>query len=150
MPYLASALFACSLRADPGSGTIGVDRSWQVRADPAIVERLDAEQLGRLLVHLCGHLIRDHAARSERLGVPVGGDRARWNRCADAEINDDLAVDDCIPEVASDLPMDLGCEAGLLAERYYADAGDGPRRWDCGSGADGCPRPGDGRGSIGR
>ena len=35
MPYLASALFACGVHTDPESGTIGVDVSWQVHADPA-------------------------------------------------------------------------------------------------------------------
>ena len=148
MPYLASALFACTMRADPGSGTIGIDRSWQIHADPAIVESLGVEQFGRLLVHLSGHLIRDHAGRAERLGVSIDNARAEWNRCTDAEINDDLANDDCVPDVARDLPADLGCEPGQLAEHYYDEGEDGPRRWDCGSGADGCPRPGDGHGDI--
>jgi predicted metal-dependent peptidase len=52
--------------------------------------------------------------------------------------------------VAPDVPEDLGCEEGLLAERYYEEATDGARHWDCGSGADGCPRPGDGSGCIDR
>jgi len=144
MPYLASALFACVVRAAPGSATIGVDRSWLVHADPAVLEDLSVEQLGRLLVHLSGHLIRDHAGRAERLGVAEADARARWNRSTDAEINDDLAADGCAPDVAPELPFTLGCEPGRLAESYYEDAREGPRRWDCGSGADGCARPGDG------
>jgi hypothetical protein len=143
MPYLASALFACGVHSDPGSGTIGVDQSWQVRADPAVVEKLSVEQLGRLLVHLSGHLIRDHAGRAERLGVAEDSSRARWNRATDAEINDDLAVDGCLPDLAPDLPSTLGCEPGGLAESYYEHADAGPRRWDCGSGADGRRRPGE-------
>lgn len=143
MPYLASAVFACPVQADPDSRTIGVDRAWNVRADPEVVAGLSVEQLGRLFVHLTGHLIRDHAARAERAGVSVDKRRARWNRCADAEINDDLLADGCVPDLAPDLPTDLGCEPGGLAESYYSDAGGGPRRWDCGSGADGCDRPGD-------
>src|SRR5206468_4109208 len=55
---------------------------------------------------------------------------------------------DCVPELAPDLPADLGCGEGDLAERYYADAEDGPRNWDCGSGADACPRPGDRAGGV--
>jgi predicted metal-dependent peptidase len=148
MPYLASALFACAVRAAPGSGTIAVDRSWQVHADPATVDGLDVEQLGRLLVHLTGHLIRDHAGRAQRLGVAEDSARARWNRATDAEINDDLAADGCVPDVAPDLPRALGCRTGGLAESYYEDAAAGPRRWDCGSGADGSTRPGDGGGGI--
>lgn len=148
MPYLASALFASTVRPHAGGGTIGVDRSWSVRADPAVVEGLSVEQLGRLLVHLSSHLIRDHGGRAERLGVEPDNARARWNRCADAEINDDLLAGDCVPGAAPDLPRDLGCETGQLAEQYYADGDDGPRRWDCGSGADGCRRPGDEDGCI--
>lgn len=148
MPYLASALFACSVAVDRDSGTIAIDRSWRVRADPLVVERLSVEQIGRLLLHLCGHMIRDHAARAERLAVVADDGRARWNRAGDAEINDDLEADDCVPDSAPDLPHDLGCEPRGLAENYYEDASDGPRRWDCGSGADGSQRPGDGHGHI--
>jgi predicted metal-dependent peptidase len=150
MPYLASALFACTIRADDQAETIAIDRTWEIRADPSIVDELSVEQLGRLVLHLAGHVIRDHAGRAERLGVAEENARGRWNRCADAEINDDLATDECVPAVAPDQPEDLGCQAGLLAERYYETANDGPRHWDCGSGADACPRPGEGRGCIDR
>ena len=150
MPYLASALFACTIRCDPPAQTVGIDRTWQIRADPRIVDELGVEQLGRLLLHLAGHVIRDHAGRAERLGVAEENARGRWNRCADAEINDDLSVDDCVPAVAPDEPEHLGCDEGLLAEEYYKTASDGPRHWDCGSGADAGPRPGDGGGCIDR
>jgi hypothetical protein len=150
MPYLASALFACSIRTEAGCGTIAVDRRWQIYADPAVVEGLEVEELGRLLIHLTAHLLRDHADRAEQLGVAADEGRARWNRCADAEINDDLAPDDAVPSVASELPDDLGCSVGGLAEAYYAAAADGRRHWDCGSGADAGPRPWDCKGGIGR
>ncbi len=150
MPYLASALFACTIRSDDQAGTIAIDRTWQIRAGPGIVDELGVEQLGRLFLHLAGHVIRDHAGRAERLGIAEENARGRWNRCVDAEINDDLSVDDCVPAVAPDEPEHLGCAAGLLAEQYYDTANDGPRRWDCGSGADACPRPGDGGGCIDR
>jgi VWA-like domain (DUF2201)/Putative metallopeptidase domain len=143
-PHLASAIFACSVRIEPDSGTIAIDRFWQLHADPEVVERLDVEQLGRLIVHLTAHLIRDHAGRAQRLAVAEDNTRARWNRCTDAEINDDLLAEDLVPKVAPELPPSLGCEPGRLAESYYENARDGPRRWDCGSGVDGCNRPGDG------
>jgi VWA-like domain (DUF2201)/Putative metallopeptidase domain len=150
MPYLASAVFACTVRPDDGAETIAIDRTWQIRADPRIVDELSVEQLGRLYLHLVGHAIRDHAGRAERLGVAEENARGRWNRCADAEINDDLAADGCVPAVAPDQPEPLGCPPRLLAEQYYETASDGPRHWDCGSGADACPRPGDGGGNVGR
>jgi predicted metal-dependent peptidase len=148
MPYLAGALFGCTIRADDDGGTIAIDRTWQIRADPRVVDELGVEQLGRLFLHLAGHVIRDHAGRAERLAVAAAGARSRWNRCADAEINDDLVTSDCVPAVAPDLPSDLGCDEGLLAEQYYDAAEDGPRHWDCGSGADAWPQPGDGGGCI--
>ncbi|MGO9791500.1 MAG: DUF2201 family putative metallopeptidase [Solirubrobacteraceae bacterium] len=148
MPYLASAIFASTMTGEDDCGTIAIDRSWQIRADPAIVDRFTVEQLGRLLLHLSAHMIRDHGDRAERLGVAEANQRGRWNRCADAEINDDLQADDLVPEAAPDLPGGLGCEPGKLAESYYQDAYDGPRPWDCGSGADGHPRPGDGTSGI--
>ncbi len=150
MPYLASAVFACSLAARPDSGTIAIDRSWRIHADPEVVSRLEVDELGRLLLHLTAHLIRDHAGRAGHLGVAEEDARGRWNRCGDAEINDDLAQDELVPSVAPDLPSTLGCEPGRLAEHYYEayGAARGRRHWDCGSGADGHDRPGDGTGTI--
>lgn len=148
MPYLASAIFAAAVISEPDGGTVSIDRSWRVHADPAIVERLTVEQLGRLLVHLSAHAIRDHAARAQRLGVAEANERGRWNRCADAEINDDLVADDLVPDLAPDLPRTLRCQEGGTCESYYERGRDGPRRWDCGSGADGCDRPGERPGGI--
>jgi predicted metal-dependent peptidase len=155
MPYLASAIFASEAVNAPDSGTISVDRGWRLHADPQLVDALEIEALGRLLIHLCGHLVRDHGSRAQRLGVAPGHGAGRWNRCADAEINDDLAAGGLWPErTARDLPADLGCEAGRIVEAYWEDAEDGPRHWDCGSGADGCERagesqPGQGEGDAG-
>lgn len=142
LPYLASALFAPAVHPAPESGTVAVDRSWQVHADPAVIDSLGVEELARLLVHLTGHLLRDHAARAPR--DDGRGGPARWNRAADAEINDDLDRDGFVPTVAPDLPADLGCAEGRLAEEYLATGHPGPRRWDCGSGCDGQERPWDG------
>ena len=147
-PYLASALFACTTRAEPGCGTVRIDESWQVSADPEIVAALSVSELGRLLIHLCGHVVRDHGSRARALGVEQSQRRAHWNRAADAELNDDLHAAGLVPASAPDRPRDLGCEDGGLAERYYAEGGQGRRRWDCGAGADGCDRPGDGTGRV--
>ena len=143
VPYLASAIFAAGVRELPESGTVAVTRGWQIQADPAVVVEMEVTELGRLIVHLCGHLIRDHAGRAEAQRVREDSRAGRWNRAGDAEINDDLANDALVPVCACDTPADLGCDPGGLAEAYYQDGIDGPRRWDCGSGADGIPRPGD-------
>ena len=150
MPYLASAVFACTPRGAPGTGTIAVDRSWRIHADPEVVAALEVSELGRLLVHLTGHLVRDHAARAETLLLDDDR-RAVWARCVDAEINDDLAAGRCVPQVAATVPTDLGQSDGKLAESYLAalrDADVDVAGWDCGSGADGAERPWDGQGDA--
>ncbi len=142
-PYLASGLFACSVIAEPDCGTIAIDSAWNVYADPSWVDRLSVDDLARLFVHHVGHLLRDHAHRAEARGVAEENQREWWNRCADAEINDDLVTDGWAPVVAPDLPNDLGCDDADLAEQYYQQPAIGPRRWDCGSGCDNHPRPWD-------
>jgi hypothetical protein len=144
-PYLASALFAAPVRPVPGSGTIAVDRRWRIHADPAVLSDLAADELGRVLVHLVSHLLRDHSSRAGRAGVGSDdGDPVAWNRASDAEINDDLALNAMVPACAAELPAGLGAEDGRLAEYYYPLAKGGHRQWDCGSGCDGTPRPWDG------
>jgi predicted metal-dependent peptidase len=150
MPYLASAIFACEALPDPDSGTIAVDMGWRLHADPEVVASTEVEELGRLIIHLTGHLIRDHAGRAQRLGVQADNQRGHWNRAGDAELNDDLQVNHCLPALAPDLPADLDCEDGKLAEHYYERGSIGRRRWDCGSGADGCRRDGERPGGINR
>jgi predicted metal-dependent peptidase len=145
MPYLASAVFATQFVVAEGIGTVAVDDRWRVRADPAVLEQFDVPAAGALYLHLIGHLLREHASRADARSQQYGGeafDPARWNRCGDAEINDDLG--NLVPAVAPDLPQTLSCAPGKLAEHYYERATDGPRQWDCGSGADGQPRGWDG------
>lgn len=126
-PYLASALFACAVQSTPDSGTISVDEHWRLQIDPLVASALTVDELARLFVHLTGHLVREHADRADTLGVTdVHG--AWWNRAADAELNDDLALDDFVPAAAGDLPGDLGATAGGLAETYYRAEPILPRR----------------------
>lgn len=149
-PYLSAALFACAPLAAPGSGTVAVDRTWRVHADPDVVSKLAAPELGRLLVHLTAHLLREHAERADQHNID--DERAPWwSTCCDAEINDDLSAAGLLPPVAATVPAELGFDDGRLAEAYFAGqpANDEPRKWDCGSGADGRPRPWDGGGARG-
>jgi predicted metal-dependent peptidase len=150
-PYLASALFAAQVRPAEGSGTIAVDQGWQVHADPDVLDAMAVDDVGRLLVHLVSHLLRDHAARAERTGVgETDGDPDAWNQAGDAEINDDLAPSGMVPPCAADMPAGLGANEGRLAEQYYELARSGRRKWDCGSGCDGVDRPWDNSGAPGQ
>lgn len=139
-PYLAAALFACPVVAAPGLGQAATDMSWRLYVDPDEVERRSIPQLGSLLVHHTGHLLRDHAARAGRLGV--GDDTAgAWALAADAEINDDLIPAGLLPPDPV-LPQALGWPTGRLAEEYYrSDDHHSLSSPDCGSGSDGLSRP---------
>jgi predicted metal-dependent peptidase len=176
-PYLATGVFGAQVIADPGSGTVSVDENWRMRADPELTAQWSPAQLGSVLVHHVCHLLRTHGERAQAAGAGAGADRARdarnWVRAADAEINDDLVPAGLDLPGTPVLPRDLGAQDGLLAEQYYAairrpaagpedgrggettdrsgqgELGDAQGGWlDCGSGADGVPRPGQGPGGL--
>jgi predicted metal-dependent peptidase len=174
-PYLATGVFGAQVVADRGSGTVSVDESWRMRADPELTSGWTPAQLGSVLIHHVCHLLRTHGERAQAAGV-WPDEAPTWVRAADAEINDDLVPAGLDLPGRPVLPRDLRAEDGLLAEQYF----DGIRRaqqaaahgagggreggnrdrsaqsegetagpWlDCGSGADGMPRPGQGPGGL--
>ena len=159
-PYLATGVFGAQVIADRGSGTVSVDESWRMHADPEMTADWTPAQLGSVLIHHVCHLLRTHGERAQGTGVRPD-EAADWIRAADAEINDDLVPAGLELPGHPVLPRDLGAEDGLLAEQYFAgmrrhagraaenQARSGP--WlDCGSGADGIPRPGQGDGGLPR
>lgn len=137
-PYLAAAVFASPVVATEGLGGVSADSSWRLYVDPAVVAAWPVEQLGSVMVHLVGHLLRDHAERAQEAGV-AEGEEGRWVDAADAEINDDL--DELHFPGPPVLPRDLGCQPGGLAEHYYAHGHEREgERWGCGSSAHGRQR----------
>ena len=169
-PYLATALFATSVieRRGIGGDGVAVDAQWRLYVDPDAAADWTVPDLGALLVHHTGHLVRDHAGRAETLGV-TEATAERWSTVADAELNDDLADVGLTMPGKAILPDDLGYERGRLAEEYFhreraepeeqpeRDEGENPPperpKSDHGSGAHGQPRewedPGDGDGGSG-
>ena len=140
-PYLATGLFGATVLAEAGSGTVSVDESWRMHADPELTGEWTAAQLGSVLVHHVCHLLRTHGERAQVAGV--GPEQAqRWIQAADAEINDDLVPAGLELPGHPVLPVDLGAADGLLAEEYYgvSETTERSDKWlDCGSGADGQP-----------
>jgi predicted metal-dependent peptidase len=153
-PYLATAIFGCQVTVAPGIGTVSVDDRWRLRADPELVAGWTPPQLGSVLVHHVTHILRHHAERL-RTHLPATDDSRTWIKAADAEINDDLVPAGLDLPGHPVLPADFGAPDGRLAEEYFSllqeerpDGGTGGRSrsggWlDCGSGADGQPRPWD-------
>ncbi len=124
-PYLASALFASPITFVDDLGTIAADRSWRLYADPEIVQAWSVEQVGSMLVHHVGHLLRDHATRANEAGVSAE-ESETWLHAADAEINDDLAGVVSLPDDKM-TPEDLGLQPGRLAEEYFVATREGGR-----------------------
>ena len=175
-PYLATGVFGAQVVAERGSGAVSVDENWRMHADPELTASWTPAQLGSVLVHHVCHLLRTHGERAQAAGVRP--DEARtWVRAADAEINDDLVPAGLDLPGRPVLPRDLRAEDGLLAEQYFdrirraqqapaqgakggqetgyldrsgqSELGEAANGWlDCGSGADGMPRPGQQPGAL--
>lgn len=143
-PYLASALFATRLLPVDRPGVVAVDEAWRVFIDPELVSQWRANQLGSVLVHHVGHLLRDHAGRARSLGLGRE-DANRWTMAADAEINDDLTAAELSFPAPPVQPSTLGCEPGRFAEEYFGsiETGRSECDCDCGSGCDRTPKPWD-------
>jgi predicted metal-dependent peptidase len=171
-PYLASALFALrpvvvepnvddttgAMIPDDRFAAFPADVRWAVHLEPATVLATDVPEIGWWLLHHVGHLVRGHALRSPFRGSSAAGttsirtiDAIIWNQAADAEINDDLDLDDIRPPAGVVVPRSLGLPDNLVAEQYVsmlevlsaAVAADDPslgRGIDCGSCSDGVPR----------
>lgn len=154
-PYLASAILALEpiVIEQDGLGydlrALPTDPAWHVYLDPAVVDETPVPELGFWLLHQVTHLLRRHAKRYPGEAVartPLGGrspDQRRWNVAGDAEIDDDLNVDDLtVPERAI-MPDRLLLPNSWIAEQYWDKlagvdlSADVP---DCGTGADGQPR----------
>jgi len=156
-PYLAAGLFGTQVTAVPGLDGVAVDARWRMYADPAVVAGWTPAELGSVLVHHVCHLLREHADRAGACGVTADNSGA-WLQAADAEINDDMVPAGLAMPGNPVLPGDFGALPGKLAEEYYAllkkepsQAAAGPRPCqglDCGSGADGVPRDGEGQGGL--
>jgi predicted metal-dependent peptidase len=148
-PYLASALFATRILAIQQPRVMAVDEAWRVYVDPDLLDVWSVPQMGSVLVHHVGHLLRDHAARARALGI--GREQAdRWVVAADAEINDDLEG------IGLDFPQEpvtpqaLGFDPHRFAEEYFAKLPVVKQSCDCGSGCDGVPRGWDEPGGLGK
>jgi len=169
-PYLATGVFGAQVVVQRGSGTVSVDENWRMHADPELTAAWTPAQLGSVLVHHVCHLLRTHGERAQATGVRPD-EAPTWVRAADAEINDDLVSAGLDLPGRPVLPRDLRAEDGLLAEQYFdgirraqqasaqgakggreagnqdrsgpSELGEAASGWlDCGSGADGMPRPG--------
>lgn len=151
-PYLATALFALHVAESRDVPTMAVDAHWRCYVSPGFVARTPVEDLAGVWVHEVSHLLRDHHGRSSRYakrhGLTGPAEQLRMNIAADCEINDDVYGDGLVCPAGAVVPADLELPAGELMEDYLGRFRLGQLTehlaWlDCGSGADGRPRPWD-------
>jgi predicted metal-dependent peptidase len=148
-PYLASAVVAMRVVPAPGIGGAAVDESWRLYIDPDVAKTWSVPELGALLVHHAGHMLRDHAGRARSIAINEST-ADRWSRACDAELNDDLDDVGITPPGEVVLPEQFGAPRGRVAEEYFALVPDESDAHDHGSGAHGVPRSweeGDGDGA---
>ena len=139
-PYLAAGLFASTVVPVPDISAVAVDRSWRLYIDPVFIESWTVEELGAVLLHHAGHLLREHADRAQASGV-TEDTMARWLTACDAEVNDDLDEEELSLPFDMVLPDDLGEVANRLAEEYFhLTISDARCDHECGSGAHGIVR----------
>jgi predicted metal-dependent peptidase len=127
LPYFSHAAYALVLYETPDCPTIAVDRWRRLYFNPRFVQQLDVDQLTTVLFHEVSHVLRDHCARTEMMGVDHGPLADLANICQDCEINDDIR--DAIsgsyayPEPLRMVPLpSWTTESGQKAHPWLADA----------------------------
>ncbi|MET0495545.1 MAG: VWA-like domain-containing protein [Actinoplanes sp.] len=149
MPYLGSALYACSPVESEQVPTLAVDQRWRLYWNPEFCAGLSVEQLAGCWLHEVAHLLREHADRFTRLGEPPT--RARlFNVAADAVINTDLREGGiALPAGGISLADIRGATGRPTTEEVYRlllDQAKPQDEADCGSGATPGRRPWEGTG----
>jgi predicted metal-dependent peptidase len=143
MPYLATALFACTPVPSDLVPTLAVDERWRLYWNPAWCARLSVQELAGGWLHEVGHLLREHLTRFTELGEPPS--RATlFNVAGDAVINADLGAQDVtLPPGAVHIGQIPGARPDMTAEQVYRLLGDFGSTVDCGSGVTPGRRPWD-------
>ena len=175
-PYLASGLFGAQVLAKPGIATVAVDEGWRLHADPELTAAWTPAQLGSVLVHHVSHLLRAHGERAVAAGIDPDDARAWIQgadaEINDDLVPAGLELPG-LPVLPAHLGADEGllAEQYFAAGRAGGEGPDGggsaaraagagaagaspaagapaAAGWDldCGSGADGWPRPWDASG----
>lgn len=130
MPYLATALFACTPVRSDTVPTLAVDDRWCFYWNPAFCGTLSVQELAGGWLHEVGHLLREHVARFVDLGEPPENAVA-FNVAGDAVINADLPV--TLPPGAVMIEHIPGAVRGMTAEQVFRLMPPVSSTVDCGS-----------------
>ncbi|MEI6621910.1 MAG: VWA-like domain-containing protein [Actinomycetes bacterium] len=166
MPYLSAAIYSMITVGTRKVARLSADTHWRLYVNPDWLNGAQIPDIAARLAEVVWHLLGAHAERAFDMGV--GPDQAdTWHQAADATIAgllDRAGIEHTVPG-----PIQLNLPEGLAVEQYYAilgrlpvddeppeqpdqqeqdgqpgqdghDGQDAPAD-DCGSAADGLPRP---------
>ena len=97
MPYFSRGLMSLVPRSAPGQGTFAVTKEGIWLVDYDIIGKMTPSEAATETLHEYFHIFFNHAERFERM-VQLGQlrktaqDHDLWNRCADAELNDNIVA----------------------------------------------------------
>jgi predicted metal-dependent peptidase len=158
LPYLATALYSLITVPTPAVASVACDGRWRLYVNPSWMTARSVPVVARAVVHQVWHLLADHAARADAMGVRRATAPA-WRTATDLTVGQVLPwIDEALPDATHlDLP------GGRSAEEYFAALSGLPAGADpggavaagadevdgsCGSGCDGIARtyeaPGEG------
>jgi predicted metal-dependent peptidase len=144
-PYLSAALYSMPTVLTDQVRTISADDHWRLYVNPDWLDVVEVKELAAHLSHLVWHLLRDHAGRARSMNVGTR-ESAAWARAADMTVSQTLAASG-IPMRELPHPSDSGMRTNLSVEEYFTlidrmgAAAASDELCDCGSSADGLPRP---------
>jgi hypothetical protein len=118
MPYFARVLRPAAPSTPQGSAPSPATLGYRLDIDFEAVSPKGVPWCAEALLHECGHLYNDHAARAREHAVK-DDERFTWNLSGDATINDDLvAAGRATIANSTVLPASLCMDDHLLAGQY--------------------------------
>ena len=119
MPYLSPILFKFRPIVTDEVDSFAVDEGLRCYVNTERVKDWSPKLLATALLHECGHVWSEHAARARELGVSGAQQHQDWNAGADMAINDDL-LDAGLTEIKDFLlPSLISQPNHQEAEHYY-------------------------------
>lgn len=129
-PYFETALLKLVPVPIPGFGTYAVTDRMALLYDPLLVINQEVNEVAGCLLHELMHILLSHSRRQKT----IDAEPDKWNMAGDLEINDDLKAGKWqLPEWVL-YPEKYGLENGELAESYYGQLPDPPKRAGSGAG----------------
>ena len=159
LPYLAAALYSLHTVSSVETSSMVADDRWRLYVNPSWLSRTPVPDVAARMAHLTWHRLADHPGRARSMHVTSSTSPA-WTQATDITVGETLDASG-LDRHGLAQASDLGLTPGRPAEEHFArlsrlppppleasgaEGGSDDRRGDvpsdqCGSSADGLPRP---------